>query len=330
MPDDQSQFDVASASRPEQHFDDASKIVSSELALSETASRGALHLLYVLGPRSPKGWLKKTLHQSSAHEIEVRETPLLPTALECLRESAFDVVVIDQDASERTPREVITALQSGTSDLQPIVVFAAGTDRAQATAYLKAGASCYCSLGNTTAQELVWQLHDVRRKSQVAGQQKQLSDWRTRHEAKQHDEILKLLAEQRSIFGFADRLRSETQIDDAAPCFEELRRNCADLLQAYVVMGRGQLASEVRHLASQLHQDQVSLPRLLQCYAAALTDLVQHRGARSARHVFDRGNLLLLDVLLQWADRLSLPSSPLESSPLENRVDGSFDHRADL
>lgn len=325
MSDDQSRFDVASASRPEQRFDAVSELAASELAASDIASRTALHLLYVLGPRSPKGWLQQTLHQSSAHEIEVRETPLLPTALECLRESAFDVVVIDQDASERSPREVVTALQSGTSELQPIVVFAAGTDRTRATVYLEAGASCYCSLGNTTAQELVWQLHDVRQQSQIAGEQKQLSDWRTRHEAKQHDEILKLLAEQRSIFGFADRLRSESTIDDAAPCFEELRRSCADLLQAYVVMGRGQLANEVRHLASQLHDDQVSLPRLLQCYAAALTDLVQHRGARSARHVFDRGNLLLLDVLLQWADRLSLPNSPLE-----NRVHGSFDHRADL
>ena len=62
------------------------------------------------------------------------------------------------------------------------------------------------------------------------------------------------------------------------------------------------MADEVQRLAERLHGESCSLAQTLHLFTLASQSLVRDRGARSSRHIFNRGNLLLLDLLLHWAD----------------------------
>jgi len=272
-----------------------------------------LQVLYILGPTSPQTWLPRALAETEFSRIRVVESPSLSLSLERLRETSFDIVLLDQDATPRPAHEVIPAIRCSAHDFQAILVLGESDDLPRAADYLAAGATGYLSLRLTTASELVWQMVLAAERSQLLAENEQLRAWQRRHEEHQQEEILSLLEEQTSVFAISARLR-EHRVDPpltASPAVvDSLVTACRELLQAYVVMGRGHLAAEVRQLAQQLHASHIPLAELLHRFAQAMQGLIKVRGARSSRHIYDRGNLLLLDLLLQWADPLTQKDTP--------------------
>jgi hypothetical protein len=74
------------------------------------------------------------------------------------------------------------------------------------------------------------------------------------------------------------------------------------MLRAYVVMGAGNLADEMTTLASLLADAGVSARRTMQLHVHVLEELVGALGNRSARHVMNRADLLVLEVMAHLAD----------------------------
>ena len=74
------------------------------------------------------------------------------------------------------------------------------------------------------------------------------------------------------------------------------------MLRAYVVMGAGNLADEMTTLASLLADAGVSAQRTMQLHVHVLEELIGSLGNRSARHVMNRADLLVLEVMAHLAD----------------------------
>jgi hypothetical protein len=74
------------------------------------------------------------------------------------------------------------------------------------------------------------------------------------------------------------------------------------MLRAYVVMGAGNLADEMTKLAGLLADASVSARRAMQLHVHVLEELIGSLGNRSARHVMNRADLLVLEVMAHLAD----------------------------
>jgi hypothetical protein len=75
-----------------------------------------------------------------------------------------------------------------------------------------------------------------------------------------------------------------------------------ELLRAYVVMGAGNLVDEMTTLATLLADAGVSAQRTMQLHVRVLEELIGSLGNRSARHVMNRADLLVLEVMAHLAD----------------------------
>jgi DNA-binding NarL/FixJ family response regulator len=282
-------------------------------ALAESAVQAEpteLHLLYVRGPRSPADWLSRALDDCAPYRVRVVETPSLMLALEQLRTEVFDVVLLDCDTTARAPADVLQAIRCSANEHQAVLILGDDDDRRSAAAYLDEGASGYLSLRLTTPHELLWQVTLAAERGRLLAENQQLRAWQRRQEAHEQQETLKLLDEQQAIFRYgAPRCDYRGLSDSATESGRSARLagRYRELLQAYVVMGRGQLTAEVERFAAELPRDGLPLSQLLDGFTEALRGLVRDRGGRSARHVYDRGNLLLLELLLKWADRAGQP-----------------------
>ncbi len=83
---------------------------------------------------------------------------------------------------------------------------------------------------------------------------------------------------------------------------EKLIAHYREMLRAYVVMGAGNLADEMTMLANLLADAGVSAQRTMQLHVCVLEELIGSLGNRSARHVMNRADLLVLEVMAHLAD----------------------------
>jgi hypothetical protein len=67
-------------------------------------------------------------------------------------------------------------------------------------------------------------------------------------------------------------------------------------------MGFGNLASEMSQLAEMLATAGVTAPQMMLLHLKVLEELVRGLGARSARHVMTRADLLVLEVMIHLAE----------------------------
>ena len=82
----------------------------------------------------------------------------------------------------------------------------------------------------------------------------------------------------------------------------ELICHYRELLRTYVIMGSGNLAGELRHLAELLGIAGLSARQTLQLHLHVLAELIHGLGSRSTRHVMNRADLLAIEVLLHVGD----------------------------
>ena len=270
------------------------RINSTKLPLANTL------VLYMRGPRSPRTWLERALREAEDAATEIVTTGTTTDAMEQLRRAACDVVIIDHDFDHGELLELILTIRAATHEGLPILIFGKGVDRNDADTCLGAGATSYLSLEHTTTRELKRQIALAAQQGHQYVELQQLRSWKKQHHEREQREILQVLNEQAKIFAAADStslstfdaLESESNLDD-------LIDDCLELLQATIVMGRGPMKHEVLGFVS-AHHNHVGLPSLLRSFSLATKRLVRDRGKRSARHICDRANLLLFEVLIHW------------------------------
>jgi hypothetical protein len=203
------------------------------------------------------------------------------------------------------------------------------------------GADDYCCITETTVRGLLWKFSRAIERNQLLRENRRLIHAQQQRLKQEHLEAQRLLEQQRLLIADLETLgtpqTSEATIgidnlDDclansaaSAKCVAHdlpaaLVSHYRELLRTYVIMGVGNLGTEMASLAEMLATAEVSAQRALQLHVSVLEELVQGLGSRSARHVINRADLLVLEVISHLADdyrqRLLESRQPLRQQSL--------------
>ncbi|MEO2021983.1 MAG: hypothetical protein ABGX05_09145, partial [Pirellulaceae bacterium] len=94
-----------------------------------------------------------------------------------------------------------------------------------------------------------------------------------------------------------------------------------ELLRTYVIMGSGNLVQEMTSLAHQLVQAEVTAQQVMNLHLSVVEQMVDGLGSRSARHLMNRADLLVMEVMVHLVEnyrsrfqeaetRVNSPGSP--------------------
>jgi len=103
---------------------------------------------------------------------------------------------------------------------------------------------------------------------------------------------------------------------------ERLVNHYRELLRAHVVMGVGNLAGEMTALAQLLAEAGISAQQTMQLHVHVLEDLIGSLGNRSARHVMNRADLLVVEVMAHLADSYRRRYDERQHPPVQRRLPG--------
>lgn len=271
-----------------------------------------LQVLYVPGPKSPRNWLRDALATERICEVILAETPCLTLALEKLREETYDAVLVDVDADSRDCHSLIDAIRAGSHDHQAVIILGEEPNSALATHCYESGADGFVAVQTSIPRELIWQIARAAERGRLRAENFQLRQRQQRQKTIERDEVLKLTSEQESILRLASPVTEFDQVstEDDHWLEGELR----ELIQAYVIMGSGNLIQEMQRFLEHVNQAQVSRYAVMTRYSSVLRRVLEDLGTRSSRHVYNRGNLLLLDLLLKLPGSTS-PTQGDSASP---------------
>ncbi|MCA9211768.1 MAG: hypothetical protein KDB27_01790 [Planctomycetales bacterium] len=263
-----------------------------------------LRVLFVCEKSKVGSWIAGSLSNDAICKVHVCEAanPLL--ALERLREETFDAVVVAQEGVQTL--DWIEAIRVGSSAVQPILVLGSVADREFSALCFESGADAFLTVDSITNRELIWHLARAaeRRRLMEENERNRVAEQRRRNQ--EHDEVLRVLADQKTILGLDSA--------DAIPNWLLIRTH--ELLSTYVVMGTGQLAGEMDRFLSTIVDARVAQATVVKAFHEAIGRMVAELGNRSARHILNRGNVLMLETLLHVSkryddDRFSFsPSEP--------------------
>jgi DNA-binding response OmpR family regulator len=288
-----------------------------------------MKVLYVTTLRRTGGWLAEAFAADCAVEIHLHEAIGITTALSQLRDEVFDAVLVSHEPGSLDALDFIEGLRAGGNEEPMIILGNAPSSELTALAY-EVGADAYCCVGETTTRSLLWTFARAIERCQLVREHRRLVQLEQQRLAHEHQEAERLLSEQRALIAELEFLRDgrggegEKGRRGESPCddpFESPRLSVSpsppldvtdlpnrlvahyrELLRTYVVMGAGNLADELTSLATLLADSNVSAQRAMQLHVRVLEELIGTLGNRSARHVMNRADLLILEVMAHLAD----------------------------
>ncbi len=271
----------------------------------------SLTVLHVRNTIDPKGWLAAAFGSDGLCRVELEEAEGLPAGLEVLRRRAFDAVLVEEPDEGLPPNRLIEAIRAGAHPRLPILLLGEIPDGLRATQYLEAGADAYLVIRWTTARELLWHTARAVERGRLTEENQRLRQRDERQRSLEREEAMRLVAEQMELVASRPPARVTTQIK-AQPAW--LARELDQLLRAYVLMGHGHLTEELSTLQTRLRRAAVPLSTLLETYLGVLQHVLVDLGARSSRHVLNRGHLLLTQLFL-------ITTTEFKDEPLHHHSD---------
>lgn len=279
-----------------------------------------MKVLYVTTLHRTGGWLAEAFAADSAAHILLEETVGVTASLTKLRDEVFDAVLVSHEPGVLDALEFIEGLRAGGHEEPMIVLGSLPPAQMEALVY-EVDADAYCCVEQTTTRSLLWTFGRAIERHQLVRENRKLVQAERQRLAHEHREAERLLAQQRSLVQELELL-TEPDIEtpqDESPRLrivehdqqverthcelpEPLVRHYSELLRAYVVMGTGNLSKDMSRLADLLAQGGVSAHRTMQLHLQVLEELVEGLGNRSARHVMNRADLLVLEVMMHLAD----------------------------
>lgn len=287
-----------------------------------------LRVLFV-GGSSPVGtWLEEAFRSDSACSVTMELTQGIAAGVARLRDEAYDAVLVSHEPDSLDALELLDAIRTGSSDEQPILVLGTGSEREMADLCFESGADAYLCVDNTTTRTLLWQVARARERHQLISENRRMRQAQRHRLQLEHDEATRLLQQQRALIAGLEtiprtlpisQLASQSlvsgSIQDPCPSAAAIENSDAEnlptslggryreLLRAYVIMGSGNMADEMTRLTEQLAFSNVSSAQLMMLHLHVLEDVVSSLGNRSARHVLNRADLLILEIMMNLAER---------------------------
>lgn len=275
-----------------------------------------MRVLFITGPKRTGRWLADAMAADSAAEVLLDEVQGIAAGAARLRNDVFDAVLVSHEPGHLDALEVIDALRTGSSDEQPILILGDESESAMTALCYEAGADGYICLSNTTTRALIWQLARARERHALITENHRLRHDQRHRLQMEHDEAARLLQQQHALVSDLERIRTTAEQVFPKDCQfemsnapmeyvgldESLLRHYRELLRTYVIMGSGNLADEMRRLAAMLTTANLTAQQVMQLHLRILEEAVQGLGSRSARHILNRADLLILEVMLHLAE----------------------------
>ena len=281
-----------------------------------------MKVLYITSSQRTGDWLAEAFAADSAAQIVLEEAVGKTAGLSRLRDEVFDAVLVSHEPGELDALEVVEGLRTGGNEEPMILLGTVPPEQIDALCY-EVGADDYCCVTETTVRGLLWKFARAMQRHELLRENRRLVQVQRQRLQQEHHEAQRLLDQQRALIDDLEGLRTgKTQLSDqplgniddslaktavnktdsplALP--ESLVKHYRELLRAYVIMGVGNLADEMSALAQLLAASGASAQRALQMHVTVLEDMVQGLGNRSARHVINRADLLVLEVMGHLAD----------------------------
>ncbi len=281
-----------------------------------------MKVLYITTPDRTGCWLTGAFAADSASQIMLEEVVGESAGLCRLRDEVFDAVLVSHEPGVLDALDLVEGLRAGGNEEPMILLGSLPPDQIDALCY-EVGADDYCCVAETTVRGLLWKFARAIQRNQLLRENRRLVQAERQRLQQEHHEAERLLDQQRALIADLEILRdgSSTSEEQAAPSFDDCLAKSAtsaisspldlpealvahyrELLRAYVIMGAGNLGDEMAALAELLTNTNVSAQRTMQLHVQVLEELVQGLGNRSARHVMNRADLLVLEVMGLLAD----------------------------
>ena len=266
-----------------------------------------MKVLFIRGGQRAGGWLAEAFAADSASEISLVEVEGMAAGLVQLRDDLFDAVLISQDAGNLDALEVLDAIRAGSRDQQPIVVLGEEDEHDMAALCFEAGADAYVCVRTATTRGLIWQVARAAERHSLLAENRQLQQSRQSQLQRDQGEADRLLEQQRAMLA---KLPGPTDAADPQELVDRLPESLVthyrDLLQTYVMMGAGNLTREIHQLVDQMTDARLPLHHILSLHLTVTEQMVDGLGNRSGRHVLNRADMLILELLATLAESYRL------------------------
>jgi len=278
-----------------------------------------MRVLFITGLHRTGGWLAEAFASDSASEVTMEEAVGIASGLARLRDEVFDAVLVSHEGEALNALDLLDAIRTGSSDDQPIIVLGQQSEQQMADLCYESGAEAYVCVNTTTTRSLIWRVAHAMERHQLLAENRRLQQEQRHRLQMEHNEATRLLGQQRTlIVGRVQVDRKEdqpavksqqlskliTEIDDnACPDLPgPLVQHYRELLRAYVIMGAGNLTDEMDVLADLLVAAGVTAAEAMMLHLNVLEEMIHGLGSRSARHVMNRADLLILEVMMNLSE----------------------------
>lgn len=280
-----------------------------------------MKVLYITTLHRTGGWLTEAFAADSAAQIVLEEVVGVTAGLSRLRDEVFDAVLISHEPGVLDALDLVEGLRAGGNEEPMILLGSMAPQDIDALCY-EVGANDYCCVAETTVRGLLWKFARAIERGQLVRENRRLVQAERQRLQQEHLEAQRLLDQQRAVIADLEMIKTgnKPQACEDGECEDSLAHSATErsqepldlppgleshyreLLRTYVIMGAGNLADEMAELAELLANTNVSAQRTMQLHVHVLEELVQGLGNRSARHVMNRADLLVLEVMGHLAD----------------------------
>jgi len=311
-----------------------------------------MKVLYISTLGRTGGWLAETLASDRASQVRLEEVLGSTSGLARLRDEAFDAVLISHEPHVLDAVELVEGLRAGGSE-EPVIILGTAPDVEMADVCYEVGADGYCCVHTTTTRSLLWMVARAIEHRQLIRENERLVQAQRQRLQREHREAERLLGQQRSLICELEQIGTDElaagatrgervaprnrRITNGAsappdgPLSKRLASHYRELLQAYVVMGTGNMSREMTQLAAMFSEAHISARQAMQLHVQVLEELIEGLGNRSARHVMNRADLLVLEVMVHLAEQYQDRFQRQQTSPRQATLPGfevSGQHRA--
>ncbi len=289
---------------------DATREFTKERSSARQGLPARMRVLSITTRRRTGSWLAEALAADSASKVLLEEVTGAAAGLARLRDEVFDAVLVTHEPSELDALGLIEGYRAGGST-EPIIVLGTQSEPEISALCYEVGADGYLCVNTATTRNLIWLTARAVQRHQLIRQNQRLAQAEQSRIQREHDEAERLLGQQRALITDIERFRapevplgapSAGAPPDPFPLPEPLLDHYRELLRTYVIMGSGNLAGELGQLAQLLIAAGLSARETLQLHLAVVEELVRGLGARSVRHVMNRADLLVLEVMVHLAE----------------------------
>lgn len=283
-----------------------------------------MHVLHIANQLGLGDWLAEAFLADSASDVRLAKAIGTAAGLARLRHDVFDAILISHQPGELDALDTVEGIRAAHPEVA-IVVLGAQSEQEMAALCYEVDADAYVCVHTATTRALIWQIARAIERHQLLSENRRLHQAEQHRLQLEHQEVERLLAEQRELIAelaaieqrdqrgreagsvgcvaatCGDAMQTDARGEDQLP--ERLVAHYRELLRTHVIMGSGQLAEEMNKLADLLATAEVTARQAMWLHVKVLEELIRGLGNRSARHVMHRADLLVVDVLVHLAER---------------------------